>query len=122
MTWWKRVLFSIISITGGWFSLDVLFTAFQYIRKFGVRGKNGGQLTELLTGAGLMIALLLLLTCYLVFLRRISGNLNIVEYDSNEEKPRVKSKWFDILLQSGILATGFFLHFMYLLVFYFPNL
>ncbi len=122
MTWWKRMLFSIISITGGWFSLDILFFALSRIRNFGEGGRTGGKVSDLFSGAALLIAFLIVFTIYFWLLKSLSGNLNIIEYGEKEEKPKVKSKWFDVFLQGGIFATGFFLHFMYLLLFYFPNL
>ena len=120
MNLWQRVAFSVFSLFLGWFAFDFVLMAIRYMREFTGNGE-GEMYVRFLKGCGILILFFLCLALYFYVLRKLSGNLNIVEYEKAEEKPKLKSKWFDIILQGGLFLTGFFLKFFFLMVFYFPR-
>ena len=121
MRLWQRIGFSVLSLILGWFSFDFALLALRDIRSIAEKG-SAETLSRFFTGCMILILWLLFLVLYFWILRKLSGNLNIVEYEKAEEKPRFRSKWFDILLQGGILATGFFLRFFFIMVIYLPRI
>lgn len=120
MKLWQRLVFSILSLIFGWFAFDFVLLALRYMRELSESGE-GEMYFRFLKGCGILIVFFIVLSLYFLILRRISGDLNIVEYEKAEEKPKFKSKWFDIILQGGFLATGFFLKFFFIMVFYLPR-
>ncbi len=120
MNLWQRIVFSVLSLVSGWFAFDFVLLALRYMH-ITETDLNTGVLLRFLWGCGILIIFLLFLTIYFLIIRRLSGNLNIIEYEKAGDKPKFKNKWFDIILQGGFLATGFFLKFFFLLVFYLPH-
>ena len=120
MSFWQRIGFSVLSLIFGWFSFDFVLLALRDIRMIRENQKEG-VLSHFFLGCGILILFFLLLAVYFWILRRMSGNLNIVEYEKADDKPKFKSKWFDIILQGGILVTGFLLRFLFIMLFYLPK-
>lgn len=121
MSGWQRMGCSVMSLAFGWFAFDFVLLA---LRDMNLSPETLGKdsLPHFFRGIGVLIVFFLLLAVYFWFLRKLSGNLTIVEYDKLEEKPKFRHKWFDILLQGGILATGFLARFAFVMIVYLPNL
>lgn len=124
MQWWKRVLFSVLSIIWGFCSLDYLIYAFRLLSN---AGKNGGDYRLLqdggkqLLGVAMFLLWFVIMLFYFYLIQRNSTQINLIEEDSKSGKARVKRKWFDIILQLAIILTGVLLRWGYLMYFYFPN-
>lgn len=124
MKWWKRVVFSVISLVLGYCSLDYLFYAFQLLthkrNQFGEYHPGKDGVMQLL-GAGLFFLWFLVIAFYCCLLRKSSNQIDLIETDKKTGKETVRRKWFDLILQIGILFTGLLLRWGYLVLIYFPN-
>lgn len=124
MQWWKRVLFSVLSIIWGFCSLDYLIYAFRLLSNAGkIEGdyrllQDGGKQ---LLGVAMFLLWFVIMLFYFYLIQRNSTQINLIEEDSKSGKARVKRKWFDIILQLAIILTGVLLRWGYLMYFYFPN-
>lgn len=125
MKWWKRVVFSVVSVLWGYVSLDYLFYAFQLlankrnVTKVYHPGKDG--LMQLL-GVGMFLLWFLIIAFYFYLLRRASNQIDFVETDKKTGKEKVKRRWFDVMFQFALLLTGLFLRWCYLIYIYFPRI
>lgn len=124
MKWWKRVIFSIISVVLGYCSLDYLFYAFQLLtNKKNQSGeyhpKEDGVMQ--LLGAGLFLIWFIIIAFYFYLIQRSSNQIDLIEADKKTGKERVRRKWFDAALQITLLLTGMILCWAYLIFIYFPN-
>lgn len=124
MKWWKRVIFSVISILWGYISLDYLFYAFQLLANkrngTGVyHPKEDGPMQ--LLGFGMFLLWFMIGVFYIYFIRRSSNKIDLIESDRKTGKEKVKRKWFDTAMQIAFLLTGMLLRWGYLLFIYFPK-
>lgn len=74
-----------------------------------------------IAGAVLFLLWFLILACYIWLIRRNTVQIDLVEKDEKTGKDRVKRKWFDVLLQSGLLLTGAFLRWCYVIFILVPD-
>ncbi|MCD7824618.1 MAG: hypothetical protein LUH14_01400 [Clostridiaceae bacterium] len=124
MKWWKRLIFSVISLILGFVSLDYLIYAFRLLT--GTQNAAGEYHIEenvlwQLLGAGLFILWFVILAFYYYLLRRSSNRIDWIERDRKTGEERVRRKWFDIMFQAALLLTGIFLRWCYLMFIYFPE-
>lgn len=124
MKQWKRALFSVISLIWGFVSLDYLYFAFRLLigadrngQHYKIQQEGLGQLF----GALLFVVWFLLLAAYIWLLRKSSVQIDLIEEDKKTGEPRVKRKWFDVILQMAVLVTGGILRWCYLIFWYFPH-
>lgn len=124
MRWWKRVIFSVISLIWGYVSLDYLYYAFSKLTNANGSAEyynaKGDGLYQLL-GAGMFILWFFLMALYLWFIRKSSLQIDIVEEDYKTGKQTVKRKWFDIMLQVAFVITGLAVRWAYIINIYLPN-
>lgn len=124
LKWWKRVIFSVVSILWGYVSLDYLFYAFQLLANTknatGVYHPKEDGLMQLL-GAGMFLLWFVIVAFYFYLIRRSSNKIDLIEADKKTGKERVKRRWFDFVFQFALLLTGMFLRWCYLIFIYFPN-
>ena len=125
MKWWKRLVFSVISVLWGYVSLDYLFYAFQLLantknaEKVYHPEKDG--LMQLL-GAGLFLLWFVIIAFYIYLIRKASNQIDLVEADQKTGKEKVKRRWFDVMFQVALLLTGLLLRWCYLIFIYFPKI
>ena len=74
-----------------------------------------------IVGAVLFLLWFLILAFYIWLIRRNTVQIDLIEKDSGTGKDRVKRKWFDVLLQGGLLLTGAFLRWCYVLFILVPG-
>lgn len=124
MKWWKRIVFSVISVILGYCSLDYLFYAFQLLAN---KKNQSGQyhpredgMMQLL-GAGLFLLWFIIIAFYFYLIRKSSNQIDLIEADRKTGKERVRRKWFDTILQAAFLLTGMLVRWCYLIFIYFPN-
>lgn len=124
MSWWKRLILTIISLIWGFVSLDYLYLAFGFLTgsRAGsdMRSPQERILWELL-GLLLFLAWVLLLAVYTWLIRRLSPDVDLIEVDQKSGRERVRRKWFDVILQYGFVVTGILIRWGYLCIFYFPS-
>ncbi len=125
MKWWKRIIFSIISILWGYISLDYLFYAFQLL----ANTKNGTKVYHpqedgllQLIGTGMFLLWFFIDAFYFYLIRKSSNKIDLIEADKKTGKEKIKRRWFDFVFQLALLITGLFLRWCYLIYIYFPNL
>lgn len=124
MSLWKRTVFSIVSVGLGFCSLDYLMYAFRiltnrqnhssdyFIQKDGVMQ---------LLGALLFLIWFTLIVFYGWLIRRFSNSIDLIESDDKTGKERVKRRWTDIWVQTGMLLSGILLRWGYLMFVVFPE-
>lgn len=121
MVWWKRGVFSVISLAGGFFSLDYQVLAFELLTgKEGFGGAEGmpGAFLQI-AGAGMFLAFAAALAGYFYLIRKNASFLPMVQ--GEEEKKKWKGPRLEMLLQLCFLATGLVARFGYLLHIYLPK-
>ena len=114
MKWWKRLLLSVISLIWGYVSVDYLYIALGNLtgnRVHGTGNEISGTLLWQLAGFGSFIIWLLLLAAY----------TRLIEVDKQEKNPKMKRKFFDIILQYGLIVTGMMIRWAYLCLIYLPG-
>jgi len=137
MSWWKKVIFSIISLVWGFISLDYLYLSFQYLtsrrRVIGLghiqKYKNGllilsdpkTQILMLVVGMLMIFLWLLLVMLYTKWLRKLSPQLDIYEKDPKTGKMKLHRKWSLTIAQYLLMVFGAILRWMYLFLWYFPH-
>lgn len=124
MKWWKRLIFSISSLVWGYVSLDYLYFAFLQLTGFGQTGnvyQPEKEVPKQLLGAGLFIIWFVILAVYICLIRHFSVQIDLVESDRRTGEEKIRRKWFDIILQSGLIITGGILRLCYLLFVYLPK-
>lgn len=125
MKWWKRLIFSVISVLWGYISLDYLFYAFQLLantknaEKIYHPEKDG--LMQLL-GAGLFLLWFVIIAFYMYLIRKASNQIDLVEANWKTGKEKVKRRWFDVMFQIALILTGLLLRWCYLIFIYFPKM
>lgn len=121
MIWWKRGVFSVISLAGGFFSLDYQVLAFELLTGKERLGGVGGMPSVLrqAAGAGMFLLFAAALAGYFYLIRKNASFLPM--YQGEEEKKRWKGPRLEMLLQLCVLATGLVVRFGYLLYIYLPK-
>lgn len=125
MKWWKRLIFSVISLILGYISLDYLYSAFTKLTNASgsaaAYSPKGDGVSQLL-GAVMFLGYFVVLGFYIWLIRRSSPKIDLIEEDAKTGEQRVKRKWFDIILQIVIIITGMVLRWAYLIFIYLPKL
>ena len=121
MKWWKRGIFSLISLVGGFFSLDCLVLAFGLLtaQESQGRAEDIPGLAWQLLGAGMFLLYAAALAGYFYLVRKNASFLPT--YRGGERKKRWKGPRLEMLLQFCVLFTGLMLRFGYLLCIYLPG-
>jgi len=121
MKWWKRGIFSLISIAGGFFSLDYMVLGFGLLtdQEGQMRAGDIPGLAWQVVGAGMFLLYAAALAGYVYLIRKNASFLPA--YQGEERKKRWKGPRMEMLLQFCILATGLVLRFAYLLYIYIPG-
>lgn len=120
MAWWKRGIFSAISLVIGFFSLDCQVLAFKLLTgKEGFGGAEGlpGILRQI-AGGGIFLAFAAVLAGYFYLIRKNASFLPMVH---GEEQKRWKGPRLEMLLQFCFLVTGLVARLGYLLYIYLPQ-
>ncbi len=107
MHWWKRLIFSIISLLWGYLSLDYLYYAFS--RLVNAKGK-----AEYYTPENDGLFQLLGFGMFLLWFFITAGYFFII-------KQKFKKKWTDIVLQAAFIITGIILRWGYVVYIYLPK-
>lgn len=117
MKWWKRLIFSIISLIWGFVSLDYLYLAFSLLTNlnqnntyYNLEGKGVMQIV----GAVMFLVWFLLLAGYTILIKNAAIKIDLIEENAKTGEKRVKMKWFDIILQYALIITGAGLRWVYL--------
>ena len=124
MKWWKRLFLSVISLIWGYVSVDYLYIALGNLTGNSVHGTGNeisGTLLWQLAGFGSFIIWLLLLAAYTRLIRFLSPKVDMIEVDKQEKNPKMKRKFFDIILQYGLIVTGMMIRWAYLCLIYLPG-
>ena len=121
---WKRILFSVISLIWGYVSLDYLYYAYCLLARADRNAENYrleiDGLKQLL-GVGLFLLWFVILAGYHWLIQKSSFQIDFVEQDEQQGEPRIRRKWFDLLLQCGMILTGAVLRWCYLVLVLFPG-
>ena len=124
MKWWKRLFLSVISLIWGYISVDYLYIALGNLtgnRVHGTGNEISGTLLWQLAGFGSFIIWLLLQASYTRLIRFLSPKVDMIEVDKQEKNPKMKRKFFDIILQYGLIVTGMMIRWAYLCLIYLPG-
>lgn len=124
MKWWKRLIFSVISLFFGFISLDFLYMAFGMMTgsgRYQVVNQTQKQVLIQLLGAVFFLIWLLILAGYTALIKNAGQSIDWVEEDTRTGERKVRKKWFDMVLQYALMITGVALRWMYLFLIYFPG-
>lgn len=125
MHWWKRLIFSVISLFWGYVSLDYLYYSFSKLAN--TKGNpeyyspESDGLYQLL-GFFMFLIWFFITAGYLFIVRKSSNHIDLVEEDYKTGKQTFKKKWTDIVLQSAFIITGLILRWGYVVYIYIPDL
>lgn len=119
MVWWKRGIFSLVSLVVGFFSLDYQVLAYELLT--GKEGLGGAEPIVLwqIAGAGMFLLFAFALAGYFYLIRKNASFLPM--YQGEEKKKRWKGPRLEMLLQLCFLITGLMARFGYLLYIYLPK-
>lgn len=121
---WKRILFSAISLTWGYVSLDYLYYAYCLLARTDRQASAYRLETDgpwQILGVGMFLLWFVILAAYHWLIRKSSFQIDLVEQDEQTGEPRIHRKWFDLLLQCGMILTGAILRWCYLVFILFPG-
>lgn len=125
MRWWKRMIFSIISLVLGYISLDYLYSAFTKLTNAAgsaaAYNPKGDGVSQLL-GAVMFLGYFVVIGFYIWMIKKSSPKIDLIEEDAKTGEQKVKRKWFDIILQIVIIITGMIIRWAYLMFIYLPKL
>lgn len=124
MRWWKRIIFSIVSLVLGFCSLDYLYYAFRLlVNDRNTAGSYEPQRDGLfqLLGAFLFLLWFVVLIFYFHLIRSSSSQIDLIETRKDKKEKYIRGKRFDLLLQGGLLITGLLLRWCYLILIYLPG-
>lgn len=124
MHWWKRLIFSIISLLWGYVSLDYLYYAFSKLVI--AKGKPGYYTPEndglfQLLGFGMFLLWFFITAGYLFIIKKSSAHIDLIEENYKTGKQTFKKKWTDIALQISFIITGIILRWGYVVYIYLPR-
>lgn len=110
MKWWQRVLFSVISLAAGFFSLDFLYNAFiRLTNSYGpasARSQNVPASPQQLVGGLMFIGWLVLFGFYCILIIKLSPGADIIEHDPESGREKKHFKWLDLIVQVVLILTG----------------
>lgn len=121
---WKRILFSAISLTWGYVSLDYLYYAYRLLARTDRHANTYRLETDgpwQILGVGMFLLWFIILAAYHWLIRKSSFQIDLVEQDEQTGESRIRRKWFDLLLQYGMILTGAILRWCYLVFILFPG-
>ena len=121
---WKRILFSAISLTWGYVSLDYLYYAYRLLARADRHANTYRLETDgpwQILGVGMFLLWFVILAAYHWLIRKSSFQIDLVEQDEQTGESRIRRKWFDLLLQCGMILTGAILRWCYLVFILFPG-
>ena len=131
MKWWRRLIFSIISLVLGYISLDYLYSAFTKLTNASgsaaAYSPKGDGLSQLL-GAVMFLGYFVVLGFYIWMIKRQCWQRsrkipwNVLRGGRKMLTLPIKKKWFDIILQIVIIITGMIIRWAYLMFIYLPKL
>ena len=125
MKWWKRLIFSIISLVIGYASVNYLYFAFTKLTDAlgsAELYKLEGEGVMQLVGAAMFLIYFVVLAFYFWVIRRSSPHIDIIEEDAKTGEKKVKKKYFDIVLQIVFILTGMIIRWFYVMYVYIPSL
>lgn len=125
MKWWKRLIFSIISLIFGYVSINYLYYAFTILTNASGNAelyKPAGDGVRQLIGAAMFILYFIVIAFYFWIIRRSSPQIDIIEKNEKTGKQRLKKKWFDIILQIAFILTGMIIRWFYVMCIYLPSI
>lgn len=124
LKWWKRLIFTVISLVLGFCSLDYLYYAYKrltYVSKGTAEGIGKDSLSWLI-GIGMFFLWFFIVGLYFFIVRHFSMKVSIIEEDVATGKQHVRHKWGDIILQAACILTGLILRWAYVLYILIPKL
>lgn len=125
MKWWKRLIFSIISLIFGYVSINYLYYAFTILTNASGNAelyKLAGDGVRQLIGAAMFILYFIVIAFYFWIIRRSSPQIDIIEKNEKTGEQRLKKKWFDIILQIAFILTGMIIRWFYVMCIYLPSI
>lgn len=125
MQWWKRLIFSIISLVFGYASINYLYYAFSKLINASGNAemyKPQGDGVQQLIGGAMFVLYFFVVAAYFWLIKKASPHIDIIEKDKKTGKQRIKKKWFDIILQAAFILTGMILRWCYIMYIYIPAL
>ncbi len=124
MRWWKKLIFSIVSLVWGYISLDFLYYAFLKLTDAKGAAQNytpkGEGLYQLL-GAGMFLLWFFINGLYFWLIQKTSPQIDMVEENYKTGEKKIRRKWVDIILQIAFIITGLLLRWTYIMYIYIPN-
>ncbi len=124
MKLWKRVVFSVISLVWGFISLDYLYLAYRMLTGADSTAQTYQPVSDgmrQLLGAGMFLLWFFIMAVYIWLIKRSAIQIDLLEQDADTGKPKLRRKWFDLVLQGGWLFTGLILRWCYLVFILFPG-
>lgn len=121
---WKRILFSIFSLIWGFVSLDYLYYAYRLLtsaERTAETYQPEADVPRQLLGMGMFLLWFVILLVYGWLIQRASIQIDLLEQDQRTGEPKIRRKWFDLLLQGGLVLTGGILRWCYLVFILFPG-
>lgn len=125
MKWWKRLIYSIISLIFGYVSINYLYYAFTILTNASGNAelyKPAGDGVRQLIGAAMFILYFIVIAFYFWIIRRSSPQIDIIEKNEKTGEQRLKKKWFDIILQIAFILTGMIIRWFYVMCIYLPSI
>lgn len=124
MKLWKRIVFSVISLVWGFVSLDYLYLAYRML----TGADSNEQIYQLASdgihqalGAGMFLFWFFIIAVYIWLIQKSSFQIDLLEQDQKTGEPRLRRKYFDLILQGGFILTGLILRWCYLVFILFPG-
>lgn len=124
MKLWKRVVFSVISLVWGFISLDYLYLAYRMLTGADSTAQTYRPVSDgmrQLLGAGMFLLWFFIMAVYIWLIKRSTIQIDLLEQDADTGKPKLRRRWFDLVLQGGWLFTGLILRWCYLVFILFPG-
>lgn len=124
MKLWKRIVFSVVSLVWGFVSLDYLYLAYRMLT-----GADSNEQTYRLVsdgmhqalGAGMFLLWFFIIAVYIWLIQKSSFQIDLLEQDQKTGEPKLRRKYFDLILQGGFILTGLILRWCYLVFILFPG-
>lgn len=121
---WKRIVFSVISLVWGFVSLDYLYRAYLLLTGADTNAQtyqlSSDGMRQVL-GAGMFLFWFFILAVYIWLIRKSGFQIDLLEQDQKTGEPKVRRKYFDLVLQGGLIVTGLILRWCYLVFILFPG-
>ena len=75
-----------------------------------------------LLGFGMFLLWFFIIAFYFYFIRKSSIQIDFIKKNKKDGRETIQKKWFDILLQIGIILSGMLVRWGYLIYVYLPKL